>query len=621
MSLSTQFLDELRARTTLSALVGKSVKLQRAGREFKACCPFHNEKSPSFYVNDEKGFYHCFGCGAHGDAIRWMTDQRGLTFIDAVKELAQVAGLELPAPDAREAERAERAKSLHDVMAAAAAWYEEQYAGLPGAAARAYVEKRGLSEATRKRFGLGFAPDSKVGLRRALERFGDRTLIEAGLLIDVEGKEPYDRFRDRLMIPIRDPRGRVIAFGGRIIGQGEPKYLNSPDTPLFDKGRTLYNLDRAAQAARKADRIIVVEGYLDVIALAQAGIDEAVAPLGTALTEFQIERLWRQVDTPLLCFDGDAAGQKAAFRAATRALPVIAPGRSLAFLTLPAGQDPDDLVRSGGAVAFEALTASPEQLVDRIWRHELDAEPLATPEQRAGLRKRLNELVATIGDPDVREQYRAEVRNRFEAQFLQRPPRPEFRRGPYKPGPFRPGPFNRAFIPDRPLSPEARTVGATGIDRVLVKGIAAGLLRFPDMLTSHAEALHALEFADPVIARLIDALVDLALQEQALDKNRLGTILARSEFDALVRDLLRADSLPFSFTRKDAEPDRARSDLGEAIQVMVSRPEVDAALAAATGRLTQSFDEATFAEQQALLEMRVEIDRRLANLMQDDEGD
>jgi DNA primase len=610
VSLSPAFLDELRARTLLSALVGKTLKLQKKGREFAACCPFHNEKTPSFYVNDEKGFYHCFGCGAHGDAIRWMTDQRGLPFIEAVKELAQSAGLELPAPDAREAARAERARSLHDVMAAAADWFQEQYLGLPGAAARAYVDKRGLSEATRRTFALGYAPDSKTGLRRALERFGDRMLIEAGLLIEVEGKEPYDRFRDRLMIPIRDPRGRVIAFGGRIIGQGEPKYLNSPDTPLFDKGRTLYNLDRAAPAARKANRMIVVEGYLDVIALAQAGIEETVAPLGTALTEMQIERLWRQVDAPLLCFDGDAAGQKAAFRAATRALPGLEPGRSLSFLTLPHGQDPDDLMRAGGRGAFEALAAAPEPLVDRVWNHEVAAAPLATPEQRAGLRKRLNELVSAIADPDVRQQYQAEVRRRFEEQFLQRPR--------FQPGPR--APFRRDWQPPRPTTAEARTVGTSGIDRVLVKGVAAGLLRFPDLLARHAEALHALRFADPLVARLIESLVDLALHEQALDTARLATILRASEFDALARDLLRADSLPFSFTRKDAEPDRARADLSEAIQVLVERPEVDAALGDATARLKKSFDETTYEEQQRLLEMRVEIDRRLANLLQDDEG-
>jgi DNA primase len=615
MSLSPAFLDELRARTLLSALIAKSVKLQRKGREFAACCPFHNEKTPSFYVNDEKGFYHCFGCGAHGDAIRWMTDQRGLPFMEAVKELAQAANLELPALDAREAARAERAKSLHDVMAAAAAWFEEQCAGLSGTAARAYLDKRGVAEMTRKAFGLGYAPDSKIGLRRALACFGDTMLVEAGLLIQVDDKEPYDRFRDRLMIPIRDPRGRVIAFGGRIIGQGEPKYLNSPDTPLFDKGRTLYNLDRAAPAARKAGRMIVVEGYLDVIALAQAGIDEAVAPLGTALTEHQIERLWRHVDAPLLCFDGDVAGQKAAFRAATRALPGLAPGRSLAFLTLPPGQDPDDLMRSGGASAFEALAAAPEPLVDRLWNHEVAAEPLATPEQRAGLRKRLNELVATIADPDVRQQYQAEFRQRFETAYLQRQPaqRPAFQRGQRTP-------FRGAWQPLAPASPEARTVGSSGIDRVLVKGVVAGLLRFPDMLASHAEALHALSFGDPLVARLVDSLVDLALHERALDPEQLATILRDSEFDALARDLLRADSLRFSFTRRDADPDRARADLGEAIQVMIERPEIEAALTSATERLKRSLDEDALAEQQRLLEMRVEVDRRLANLMQDDEG-
>ena len=608
MTLSPAFLDEVRARTLLSALVGKTLKLTKKGREFAACCPFHNEKTPSFYVNDDKGFYHCFGCGAHGDAIRWLTDSQGLPFMDAVKELAATAGLELPAQDARGVQRAERARGLHDVMAAAAAWFEEQYGGLGGSAARAYVERRGIGEPTRKAFGLGYAPDGRAGLRRALERFGDPLLIEAGLLIQVDDREPYDRFRDRLMIPIRDPRGRVIAFGGRVIGQGEPKYLNSPETPLFDKGRTLYNLDRAAPAARKADRLIVVEGYLDVIALAQAGIDEAVAPLGTALTELQLERLWRQVDTPLLCFDGDAAGQKAAFRAATRALPGLQPGRSLAFLTLPPGQDPDDLVRAGGAAAFEALGAEP--LVDRLWAHEVAAEPLATPEQRAGLRKRLNDHAQAIADPDVRQQYQAEFRHRFDERFLRRAPFPaRTARAPF-------GRWDAA----RPASAEAKSVGSAGMERVLVKGIVAGLLRFPDLLAEHAETLHALQLGDPLIARLLDSLVDLALHEQALDTERVRTILRTSEFDALARDLLRADRLPFSFTRKDAAPEQARAELGEAIQALIERPEVEAALDRATRRLTERFDEDAFGEQQRLLEMRGELDRRLANLLQGDEG-
>ncbi len=251
MTLSPQWLDELRARTLLSALVGKTIKITKAGREFKGCCPFHNEKTPSFYVNDDKGFYHCFGCSAHGDAIRWMTDQRGLGFMDAVKELAQAAGMEVPAGDPRAAERAERANSLYDVMTAAADWFAEQLQGIEGAEARAYLAKRGITPATIKTFGLGFAPDARGKLKTALAHFGEDRLIESGLLISVEEKESYDRFRGRLMIPIRDPRGRVIAFGGRILGAGEPKYLNSPDTPLFDKGRTLYNLDLAGPVSRK----------------------------------------------------------------------------------------------------------------------------------------------------------------------------------------------------------------------------------------------------------------------------------------------------------------------------------------------------------------------------------
>ena len=249
-------------------------------------------------------------------------------------------------------------------------------------------------------------------------------LVEAGLLISVDDKAPYDRFRGRLMIPIRDPRGRAIAFGGRIIGEGEPKYLNSPDTPLFDKGRTLYNLDRALPAARKSDRMIVVEGYMDVIALAQAGFGEAVAPLGTALTEHQLDRLWRIADVPILCFDGDAAGQKAAMRAAHRALPMLAPGRSLASSPCPTGQDPDDLVARRAPAAFEALLRAPEPLVDRLWSHELAAEPLDTPEQRAGLKPRLAELadgdrrIATSGTNII-----AEFRRRFDDAFRPRPAR------------------------------------------------------------------------------------------------------------------------------------------------------------------------------------------------------
>ena len=407
MSLPPHFLDELRSRTALSALIGRTVKVTKAGREHKACCPFHNEKTPSFTINDEKGFYHCFGCGAHGDAIRWMTDQRGLPFMDAVKELAAGAGMDVPAADPRAAARAERANSLHNVMTAAADWFTEQLGSIAGEDARRYLTGRGLKTGTVKAFGIGYAPDSRGKLRSALARFGDPALIEAGLLISVDDKEPYDRFRGRLMIPIRDPRGRVIAFGGRILGEGEPKYLNSPDTPLFDKGRTLYNLDRAAASAHKANEILVVEGYMDVISLAQAGYEGVVAPLGTALTEDQIARLWRVSDCPTICFDGDAAGQKAAARAIGRALPFLEPGKSLKFITLPHKLDPDDVVRQQGKVVFDRLIGEALPLDQFLWNVEQFVEPLATPEARAGFGRRLRDHARTIRDEDVRTQYLA----------------------------------------------------------------------------------------------------------------------------------------------------------------------------------------------------------------------
>jgi len=615
VSLSAQFLDELRARTLLSALVGKTVKLTKAGREFKGCCPFHNENTPSFYVNDDKAFYHCFGCSAHGDAIRWMTDQRGLPFMDAVKELAQAAGMELPAMDPRAAQKAEAAKGLYEAMDDAAVWFTEQLMGIAGGEARSVLEKRGIKAETAQAFGMGFSPDSRGKLKAQLKGYGDSLLVEAGLLIKVDEKEPYDRFRGRLMIPIRDPRGRVIAFGGRVIGDGEPKYLNSPDTPLFDKGRTLYNLDRAAAASRKTNRIIVVEGYMDVIALAQAGFGEAVAPLGTALTEAQLERLWRLSDVPILCFDGDSAGQKAALRAAHRALPMLAPGRSLAFATLPPGQDPDDLVRAKGPAAFEAVLAETQPLVERLWASELAAGPLGTPEERAGLKQRLNELAQTIADPSVKHEYLSDFRRRFDAHFAPPPrvwnaPRPA---NTQKGGKWRPAP------PAGGDHPQAQGVKASGIDPVLAKAVLAGLIRHPAEIARHVEVLGSLRFAGGALGRLFEAVVDVAIEDQALDSERLRTILANSGFDQMATDLLRADATPYSFTQKMAAPGRASADLGEAISILVARPEVDGALADATAALAMRFSEEAFERQVALVKEQQALEARLANLCQANE--
>jgi DNA primase len=607
VSLTPAFLDELRARTTLSSVIGRSVKLTRAGREWKACCPFHNEKTPSFTVNDEKAFYHCFGCGANGDAIKFLTEQGGLSFMDAVKELAQACGMTVPAADPRAREKEERAAGLHDVMAAAASWFTDQLDGKDGGEARAYLDRRGVTPAMRRAFGLGFAPDSRGRLKTAINHFGSDKLLEAGLLVKPDDdREPYDRFRGRLMIPIRDQRERVIAFGGRVIGTGEPKYLNSPDTPLFDKGRTLYNIDRAGPAARKMGRIVVVEGYMDVIALAQAGFDEVVAPLGTALTEMQLERLWRLCNVPILCFDGDAAGQRAAMKAALRALPMLTPSRSLAFVTLPAGLDPDDLVRGeGGAPAFAALLASAEPLVERLWRGERDAFPLTTPEARAGLRQRLMAHAGAIGDRSVGEEYRLAFRAHLDT--LHAPAAAQGR------------PLAR-FQPNRPLPPsaQAQAVSRSGTRSAQGRAILYGLLTYPDLVVDYAEAIAGLAMGRPEWDALRNVLVDSALSGRVLDVNTLEPILQEAGVAGAADEVRRPNGLAFSFTRGNAEPDRARRDLAAMIEAMAELPQLDAAFAAASARLRDG-DGAAFAEKMRLGDRRRETMARLAAMARDED--
>ena len=596
--LSPQWLDELRARVTLSSVVMRTTKLQRAGREWKACCPFHNEKTPSFTVSDEKGFYHCFGCGAHGDVIRWMTDQRGLAFMDAVKELASEAGLEVPQPDPREAERAERRATLHDVMAAAQEWFENNLLSDEGAKAREYLKQRGIDATTARKFGFGLAPDDRNAMKRALGQFDDAMLAETGLRIEVEGKEPYDRFRGRLMLPIHDVRGRIVAFGGRILdgaNKDAPKYLNSPDTPLFDKGRTLYNLNRAGPVSRQSGRIVVVEGYMDVIALAAAGIEDTVAPMGTALTEQQIELLWRLVETPILCFDGDAAGQRAAFRAATRALPLLRPGHSLAFVTLPAGLDPDDLLKQQGRGAMDRLLESPQSLLDTLWRHEQEAQPLHSPEDKAGLKQRLIDHTETIQHPDIRSLYRRELLDRYSAFAF---PKREFTP---RQGGFRRDPRFKAPAP----SDTRALQGLSALARDhFTRAVLAGLARHPREIGRHAEALARLARAVPGTAGTIDRLFDLS---EALESGRQNPISAA---EAIAPP---PDNTRFAFLVEGSDPDAAREDLAEAVALLVERPALEAAIVEATARF-ETDPEGAFAEQQRLRERKLEIESRLGHM-------
>ena len=605
MALSPQFLDELRARVTLSGVIMRTTKLQKAGHEWKACCPFHNEKSPSFTVNDQKGFYHCFGCGAHGDVIRWMTDQRGLGFMDAVKELAAQAGMEMPLPDPREAQKAERRLTLNDVMEAAQGWFVQNLTSADGARAADYLKSRGFSAAICKEFGFGFAPDSRTALATALSRFDAALLEEAGLRIKVEGKEPYDRFRDRLMLPIQDARGRVIAFGGRILDKNKtdaPKYLNSPDTPLFDKGRTLYNLHRAGAASRKTGRVVVVEGYMDVIALAAAGIAEAVAPMGTALTEQQIELLWRMVDRPVLCFDGDAAGKRAAMRAATRALPMLRPGHTLRFVSLPAGMDPDDLIKAKGREAMEQLLGEPTGLLDTIWQVERDAAPLTSPEDKAGLKARLLAHTDTIQDQDIKALYRREWLERF-SDFAfpprpERPPRPAFtpkgKGRDFRDGPTTLNADNRKAI--------QQIVSGKFRDR-LTQAVLAGLARHPLEIARHVEALLDLARLEPALAPAIDALLAVSdMVESGADIPISGASSQPAPQDN-----------PYAFLSEGTDPAAAREELTEAVALLVERPAVAAAMKEATARF-DSDPEGAIAEQQRLRKRMLEIEQRVGHM-------
>jgi DNA primase len=414
------------------------------------------------------------------------------------------------------------------------------------------------------------------------------------------------------MFPIRDQRGRTIAFGGRILGDGEPKYLNSPETILFDKGRTLYNIDRAGPASRKSNRLIVVEGYMDVIALDRAGISEVVAPNGTALTEAQLDRMWRLDPAPILCLDGDNAGQKASIRAALRALPQLGPERTLRFVALPAGQDPDDVVKAGGRVAIEALLGAAEPLVERLWRHERDLAPLDTPEARAGLKQRLLDHAGTIGDGSLKQLYRDEWLSRFDA--LVRPQRGGGGSGSFTPRvPWKKNKEGRFVAPPAPPSAAAKSIAATGIDRATARALVLGHALFPQAIADHVEAFAALPIPDRAAATVRDRMLDLTMAGQALDRAALATILQADDTSAAWRDVSKGGDIGFSFTRSDCDPTVARRDLGSAIEALAATSEIEAAFAAATRRLMAGDDDA-IEEQQRLHASREAINERLANL-------
>src|SRR5207253_2065114 len=409
MRFPPQFLDELRARLPVSEVVGRRVRLKKAGREWKGLSPFNKEKTPSFCVNDQKMAWFDFSSGKNGNIFDFVMQTEGLSFPEAVERLAAQAGVPLPQVSQADEAREQRRRSLADIVELAAKFYEATLASRGGARGRGYLADRGLDPATQLRFRLGYAPAERFALKEHLGNQGISTddMVEAGLLVAGDDiPVPYDRFRDRVMFPITDLRGRVIAFGGRALEKdAQAKYLNSPETPLFHKGGTLYNIAAARKAAHDGAQIVVVEGYVDVIAMVTAGYEAAVAPLGTALTEDQLALLWKMADEPLLCFDGDGAGRRAAYRAVDLALPHIKPGKTVKFALLPEGQDPDDLVRSGGREAISEIIDAARPLADMLWQRETEAGNFDTPERRAGLDQRIAEVTNVIGDTAVRKYY------------------------------------------------------------------------------------------------------------------------------------------------------------------------------------------------------------------------
>lgn len=554
MTITPRFKEELRNRLTLSEIIGRKVRLTRAGREFKGCCPFHNEKTPSFYVNDDKQFYHCFGCGVHGDVIGFTMEQGNQSFIEAIEALAQEAGMEVPKASPQEVAKAKEEKSLYSLLEDATRWMEAQLRDQSNQQAYRYITERGNSEEQLNNFRVGYAPHDGQAIRKAMQAldYTDKQMIEAGVLrAGKAGREPYAFFRERIMFPVQDIRGRVVAFGGRTLpdhllipntGDYVPaKYMNSSDTTLFDKGRILYGMPRARQAAVDGQRLVVVEGYVDVMACIKAGFHGAMAPMGTALTEDQIAVLWRMIPednkVPILCFDGDNAGQRAAVRAAERVLPMLKAGHSVDIAFLPEGQDPDSMVNSQGKKALEAVLNAAIPLVDFLWQSYTAGQSFKTPEERAGLSKKIEEEVSRIPDRDVQHYYRYALRDKIKQAFSSY-------------NNYQKGRFN----PKSPQKPSLSLKNPAFIGEE-VKLLAA-MINHPSIFDRFEEEIGVLEVENTRIDALRQEVIGIIIENPEKSSEFLQDTLSMRGFEAELRGILSQSLYELArFARPNAEID------------------------------------------------------------------
>ncbi len=520
-----RFCDELRAKISIVDVVGSKVKLVRKGREYQACCPFHNEKTPSFTVNEAKGFYHCFGCGAHGDIIKFEMDANGLTFIEAVEKLAHKVGMELPKLNPESKEQAEKRATAYDIMEMAAKFFEKNLRLPVGREALDYLYARGFDDGIISKFRLGFAPNNN-GLKAQLSSKGisDAEMNELGLLTIPEDKKrsPHDFFRNRVMIPIMDKRGRVIAFGGRVMDKSQPKYLNSPETPVFNKRKILYNLNYAREKGYEAQKLIICEGYMDVIAMDKYGIGYAVAPLGTALTEDQIQEAWKVVNEPICCFDGDGAGVRAAMRSVDRVLPILKPGYSLQFAFLPDKQDPDEFLKDKGTEEFLKVVTATKPLKDLLWQKTLEGKSVETPEQKALVEKEIKEEVAKITDETVRSYYVQDMKAKIFAELKENKKTQR----------------TKTFYKEGKPKPKSLVGNVkTDLDDLVAKYIVSALACYPQLVEEYEEKLLDFRIKDEKLQKLYEKILEIVRDNPEINEEKqLAEQLEECQFDVVYKE-------------------------------------------------------------------------------------